>query len=455
MRFTLIALFLFGAIHLVSAQAPQKITLQQAIDLALENNPALRQAENNMLLQDANVRSAQMDFLPNLNAGFNGQRRTGRQFVQETLQFDDFTTNTIGGSINTNLVVFDGLRNINTLRASQTARLSAEEMLERQRENVIFNTAVAYLNVILGEELLNIARENLESSRQQLEQIRAQVEVGMRPLVDQYNQEALVARNEFEIVQQENSLNMNKLNLIRVIAVDPLLEYEFEIPEVREEALSRQEFSLNELVTQAMANRRDLRSTEIQITTASQNVRIARGAYLPTVSLSASLSSGYSDQFRETTLDANGNLVRQTVGFFDQFGDRNRSRQLGFNVQIPIFNRYNTTRNVQQSQIQYKNAVIELETKRLEVFQEVRQAYNDYLAAAMQLETTERSLIAATKAFETEQERFRVGASTLIELTRAQAEFVSASSNRVQSVYRFVFQEKLLEYYLGRISTEI
>lgn len=455
MRLSFIVLFLFGVISYAGAQAPQIITLQQAIDLALENNPALRQAENNILIQDANVRSAQMDFLPNLNAGFNGQRRTGRQFVQETLQFDDFTTNTMGGSISTNVVIFDGLRNIYSLRASQSARLSAEEMLERQRENVIFSTAVAYLNVILGEELLNIAIENLESSRQQLEQIEAQVEVGMRPLVDLYNQEALVARNEFEIVQQENSLNINKLNLIRIMAIDPLQEYDFEIPEIREQSLVMQDFSLNELVAAAMANRRDLRSTEIQITNASQNLRIARGAYLPTVSLSGSLSSGYSDQFRETTLDPNGNLQRQTVGFFDQFTDRNRSREVGFNVQIPIFNRYNTTRQVQLSQIQYKNAVIELETKQLEVFQEVRQAYNDYIAAAKQLETTERSMIAATKAFETEQERFRVGASTLIELTRAQAEFVSASSNRVQSVYRFVFQEKLLEYYLGRISTEI
>ncbi|MCH8494644.1 MAG: TolC family protein, partial [Balneolales bacterium] len=234
-----------------------------------------------------------------------------------------------------------------------------------------------------------------------------------------------------------------------------LQDYEFYIPEIDESSLIRQNFSLDELVNSAMENRRDLRSTEIKITNASQNLRIARGAYLPTLSVSASLSSGYSDQFREATLDNQGNITRQTVDFFDQFSDRNRSRQVGFNLQIPIFNRFATSRQVQIGQIQYKNAVIELEAKRLEIYQEVRQAYNDYIAASQQLNTTERSLIAATKAFETEQERYRVGASTLIELTRAEAEFVSASSNRVQSVYRFVFQEKLLEYYLGRISTEL
>jgi len=448
--FVLTLSLIAGLTSTATAQQMQQITLEQAIDLALQNNINLLQAENNMMIQDANIRSAQADFLPNLNAGFNGQRRTGRQFVQETLQFDDFTTNTIGGNLSSNIIVFDGFRNIQNLRSAQSARLSAAEMLERQRENVIFNTAVAYLNVILGEELLVIARENLESSRKQLEQTQAQVEVGMRPMVDQYNQEALVARNEFEIVQQENSLNMARLNLIRIMAIDPLPDYEFVIPEIDQTSLERQDFSLQELVAQAMMNRRDLRSTEIQINTASHNLRIARGAYLPTVSLSGSLSSGYSDQYREF-----GPGGRQTVGFFDQFTDRNRTRTFGFNVQVPIFNRYNVTRNVQVSQIQYKNALLELEAKQLEVYQEVRQAYNDYLAASKQLETTERSLTAATKAFETEQERYRVGASTLIELTRSQAEFVNASSNRVQSVYRFVFQEKLLEYYLGRITTEL
>jgi outer membrane protein len=447
--FALALLLLAGSVSISEAQPSRQITLEQAIDMALQNNTALMQAENNMMIQDANVRSAQADFLPNLNAGFNGQRRTGRQFVQETLQFDDFTTNTMGGSLSSNIIVFDGLRNIQTLRAAQSSRLSAAEMLERQRENVIFSTAVAYLNVILGEELLLIARENLESSSKQLEQIQAQVEVGMRAMVDQYNQEALVARNEFEIVQQENSLNMARFNLIRIMAIDPLPDYEFVIPEIDQTSLERQDFSLQELVAQAMINRRDLRSSEIQIKTASHNLRFARGAYLPTVSLSGSLSSGYSDQYREF-----GPTGRQPVGFFDQFTDRNRTRTIGFNVQIPIFNRYNVIRNVQLSQVQYKNALLDLEAKQLEVYQEVRQAYNDYIASAKQLETTDRSLTAATKAFETEQERYRVGASTLIELTRSQAEFVSASSNRVQSVYRFVFQEKLLEYYLGRISTE-
>ncbi len=446
-RLSLLLLFVVFTASSVFAQTPQRITLQEAIDIALENNITLRQAENNMLVQKANVTSAQMEFLPNLNFGINGNRNTGRQFVQETLSYDDLTTLSSGASFSTGVTVFDGLRNINSLRAAQTSRLSAEENLQRSKENVIFNTASSYLSILLNQELLKISQENLEASQKQLEQVQAQVEVGMRPMVDLYNQEAVVANNEFQIVERENALNISIVQLIRILSIDPMIDYEFVTPGIDEDNLQVKDFSLTQLIEQAMVNRSDLRGTEAQIKLSEYNLRIARGAFLPTVSLSGSLSGGYSDQFRERT--AAGQIV--DVGYWDQITDRNRRYSVGFSIQVPIFNRFNTRLNLQRSQVDYKNAMLDLEAKKLEINQEVRQAYNDYLSASKQLDTTERALLAASKAYETEQERYRVGASTLIELTQANAEFVSASSNRVQAVYRFVFQEQLLNYYLGQV----
>ena len=96
------------------------------------------------------------------------------------------------------------------------------------------------------------------------------------------------------------------------------------------------------------------------------------------------------------------------------------------------------------------------ETNDSKFSREVRQAYNDYTAAAKQLETTERSLIAATKAFETEQERVRVGASTLIELTQAQAEFRQCLFKpRSGGLPLCISGKNYWKYYLGRISTEL
>ena len=449
----LLTLLTFQTSFAQTAPSVKQLTLQEAVETALQNNFTVKKAENSLDLQDATVQQAYAQFLPNLNASMNANRRTGRQFVQERLQFDEFTTRGISGGFNTGLPLFTGFQNISNLRAAQARRLSTEEILQRTRENIIFQTASSFLNVLLNQELLTIARQDLESAQKQLDQIRAQVEVGMRPIVDQYNQEALVANSEFVLVQRENAVNISLLGLIRVMQVDPLQEYQLVTPGVSESDVVVKSFDLSQLVSQALSKRSDIRAQEAQIRASKFALNAARGAMLPTLSLSAGLNSSYSDQYRERDITDPTQFVK--LGFNDQFFDRNPTRSIGVNLSVPIFNRLATKTSIQRSQVQYKNDQLDMEDRRLGILQEVRQAYNDYQAYAKQLKTTETALIAATKAFETEQERYRVGASTLIELTRANTEFVNASSNRVRAVYQFVFQEKLLDYYIGDISTEI
>ncbi len=457
MRFTLSTALLFFLTYQTSVaqtvSTAKQLTLQEAVNTALQNNFTVKKAENTLELQDGTVQQAYAQFLPNLNANMNANRRTGRQFVQERLQFDEFTTRGISGGLNTSMPLFVGFQNISNLRAAQARRLSTEEVLQRTRENIIFQTASSFLNVLLNQELLTISRQDLQSAQKQLDQIRAQVEVGMRPIVDQYNQEALVANSEFVLVQRENAVNISLLGLIRVMQADPLLEYQLVTPGITEADVAVKTFDLSELVSQALSKRSDIRAQDAQIRASKYALNAARGAVLPTLSFTAGLNSSYTDQYRERDLVDPTQFNK--LGFNDQFFDRNPTRSIGLSLQIPIFNRLSTRTSIQRSQVQYKNDLLDMEDRRLGILQEVRQAYNDYQAYAKQLKTTEAALIAATKAFETEQERYRVGASTLIELTRSNTEYVNALSNRVRAVYQFVFQEKLLDYYIGNISTDI
>jgi outer membrane protein len=98
--------------------------------------------------------------------------------------------------------------------------------------------------------------------------------------------------------------------------------------------------------------------------------------------------------------------------------------------------------------------MLDLDNQRLAVVQEVRQAYNDYLSFAKQLEASDKTLVFAKKSLETQQERYNIGASTLIELAQANAQFVEASSNRAQAKFRLIFQEQLINYYVGKINPE-
>ncbi|MEX2604130.1 MAG: TolC family protein [Gracilimonas sp.] len=446
---TLFALF-FVLTNTVVAQDVRTITIQEAIEIALENNYQLKQAENNLNLANESIKNEYADFLPSINGSLSGSRRTGQQFIQDRFNeglppFVDVTSQGISGSVGGNITIFDGFNNINSLRASQQDKISGEENLQRAKENVIFNTASRYLQVLLDNQLLEITKENLENTVKQLEQVQAQVEVGSRPTVDLYNQEALVANAELNVTRQENSLKMNKLLLVRQLQIDPLGEYEFVIPELDEDVALAEDYNLSELIDQALLNRSDIKSELASIRRLEFQLKIAEGSLLPSVTANAGLSTSYSDQYT---------LLGSQVAFSDQFFDQRINRSIGFSVSIPLFQNWNRMYNLQSSKVQLKNAELSFDNSRLQVIQEVTQAYNDYTSYIKELEVSEKSLIASERAFETQQERYNVGSSTLIELSDAQANYVEAQSNYTQARYNLIFQEKLLDYYLGKLSGE-
>lgn len=451
MQKLLFSLFLFLIVNsnnlFAQSQEPRLITIEEAISIALENNYTLKQAQNELELADDLIFSEKADFLPSVSASMNGSRTSGQQFLFDRFSegldpFVNVTSQSISGNMRANIPLFNGFNNILTLKSSQSNKESREQQYQRAKELVIFNTASRYLQVLLDKELLEIARQNLETSTTQLSQVQAQVELGARPMVDLFNQEAQVANDELTLTQRENTLALNSLLLIRQLEIDPLGQYDFEVPELQLNDLPWMDVNLKALVDEALTTRSDILSAEASIASLKYQLQITKNSLLPSINASAGVSSRYSDQY---------SIAGEDVSFTDQFFDQQVNRSLGLSFNVPIFNNWNRLYSIQSSQIQVKNAELNLDNSRMQVIQEVTQAYNDYSSYVKQLEASEKSLLASEKAFETQQERYNVGASTLIELTQAQASFVSARSNYTQSLYNLIFQEKLLDFYLGKL----
>ena len=138
---------------------------------------------------------------------------------------------------------------------------------------------------------------------------------------------------------------------------------------------------------------------------------------------------------------------------FEQTKD-NRSGSVQLGVNIPIFNRFDTKFSVEQSRVIERNARLDLESLQQRVALEVRQSYLDYQTAVKQLEVSDRRLTSAQQALDAEQERYNVGASTLVELTAVQAQYVSASSGRVNALVNYVARVALIDYFVGTITPD-
>lgn len=441
-------LLLFISVFAFSLQAQEKVKIDfsDAIKTAVKNNFQIKQNENTLSVNKTTILSEKMDALPNFSAGASVNRTSGFQFNQLTQELGDFIAWSINGQITTNWAIFTGLSNLYQLRAAEAGYLSQKEQLDRVKEDVIFNTASNYLRVLLDRELLLIQEENLTSAEKRLEQIQAQAEVGSVPPADVFNQESQVANIELQVIQQENALRLDEIRLLRTMQVDPDEEYEFIAPDIDESQLRLEIASLDELLAEAYRNRSDLASQEATIKQNKYNLKDARAAFSPTLSLNGTYGSNYND--RQLGPD------RKSVSFSDQFFKNNPTTRLGATLNIPIFQNWNRMTNVKRQQVTYKNAQLQLQDLRLQILQEVRQAYNDYTNFVKQVQSTTKAVESSQRAYETEQERYRVGASTLIELTQANAAFVEAKSNKEQAIFNLVFQSVLLDYFLGKVSED-
>src|SRR5699024_5728230 len=160
-------------------------------------------------------------------------------------------------------------------------------------------------------------RENLEASKKTLEQVQAQVDVGSRPKVDLYNQEATVANNELAVVNSQNALKSSRLDLIQTLQIDPLKEYSFATPEVDTQQVAAKSYDLERLVATALENRSDLQSEKFNIQSIKHQLSATRRSLYPSLSLSGSLSSSYSElqqlDFQDQFFDININRDRKST----------------------------------------------------------------------------------------------------------------------------------------------
>jgi outer membrane protein len=425
----------------VRAQAPTRITFDEAVRIALEQNVALQRTANAREFDAIALSRQRNQFLPNLQLNSSGSQNYGRSFAGE-FGVINTTTQNFSASLSSNITLFDGFGRQATLRQAQTSLEASDQDLSRQRQTVVFNVMSNYLTLLERREQIQIQQENLESQRQQLVQIEEFTNVGSRPISDLYQQQANTANAELSLINAERLYQLSEVNVIQVLQLDPFGAYEFVAPEVTDGDLIPESYAVPEMLQEAFGQRSDLKAREMDIAAAREGIRAARAGFWPSLGFGVSTSSG-----------ANSGIFDRTgVNFIDQFTDTQRSSALFLQLNFPIFNRFNTANDIQQSKVQYDNARLTLEDLQQNIALDVRQSYLDYVTAEKSLDVTAKQLIAAQQALTAEQERYNVGAATLVELSQARASYVQAASARNQARYDFLFQKKLIDYYMGRLN---
>ncbi|WP_111706840.1 TolC family protein [Lutibacter citreus] len=416
----------------------KKWTLQECVDYALEHNISIKQSELRVAISEENVVSTKGNFLPDLNASTSGRLSFGSGF--DPVSNDRVSTSTYGGSLglSSGLMVFNGYKNLNSYKQAQLGVESSKLDLEKIQDDISLFVVNSYLNVLFAKENLTVAKVQYEISEKQIERAKTEFEAGSKPKGDLLNAQSKAATDEQAIVLNENTLNLAILDLAQLLQISPN-NFDVEAIDIDTPSEAMLYKSPNDVFEKALTNRPEIKNAELDIESANYSIEIAKAAFLPSLSVSANASSGYG-------YDLKNNQFHKP--FFTQMDD-NFGYGLGFNLNIPIFNRHQTKSNVNRQKINYEISKFGLENKKLELEQKIQKAFYDAKAAAKTYESAQKSLIAQNEAFKNAQESYNFGAMTLFDFDEVRNRLVNAQGAIIRAKYDYVFKTKVLKFYFG------
>ena len=416
------------------AQPVERITFQQAIDLALRQNVAILQAENNVETARLTVRQTANTWLPNLSISADGSNTMGQQFDTQTGTLVTKQSQSAGAGLSSSFTLWDPNRGLD-VSAARLDVASSEASLFRSKQTSVYTVATQFVAYLGAKSQLDVQKENLSSLQLQESQIQRFADAGARPISDLYNIKAQVAQTQLAVVNAEATIENAKFALMRTLQLDAAKDYDFVKPEIPT-AVTNLNYNLDSLTQVAYRQRRDFVAAQNQVEAAHKRVSSAARGQLPT--LGFSIGYGSSGRFGQTTT------------FSDQF-DQNKGGSIRTQIGIPIFDRSNTRIQKTRAAILEENSQLQLSSVRQQVALDVRTAWYNIRSAQQRLIAARAGLVSATQALEAMQQRYNVGAATLLEVSQARAQRVNAQSNLADAEYNLVVNQAAMAYFTGEL----
>lgn len=417
------------------AQQPQpaasrlEVTLNEAIQRSLDVQPAMIQARGDQRNAGASKRSAFGAFIPSVSLGSSAARAnigridgtTGRPVPAEY----SYT-----GSFNASLELFDGFRRIANLKATSATGTAADAGVVNQRFQVTLSTKQLFYNAIAGEALVRVADAQVARAQQQLQISIEKLHAGSATRSDSLRSTVEYGNARIDLLNAQANLASAQADLGRQIGADGLVRAvpDTVLPPMPDTAeLRRLTISEFPAVEQA----------EAQASAARAQIWSARSQYWPTISVS------YSNN-RQGTESVNG------APNFPFFGNYPETFQWRFALSWPILNGFTREANQVTASVNRDLAVARAADARRQANAELTQQLALLATAFEQITIADDNIAAAREDLRVQNERYRVGAATILDLLTSQAALTQAEVNGIQSRFNYVIARSRLEATVGR-----
>lgn len=443
MKNSITIILLLFTVTLSTAQM-RKWTLEECVTYAVENNLTIEQFELDLENAKIDKSDALGDLLPTLNGQASASSNTGFSINPTNNLPTNSTAFNVNAGLSSNLTLFNGLRNVYQMNRAKMNAIANQYRLDNLKDDIRLNVANAYLQVLSGKEQLKTFKAQYAVTEQDLKRTKELVESGVLPKGDLLEIEATAANQEQQIVNGEGNVLIARVNLAQLLQITDyenfdIAEEEFEIPP--SDILKN---SPKVIFDKALTFRNDIKFSQSNVELAEQDLKIAKGAYLPTLGAFFQYGSRYSD----VTQIPDGNGGVYTPNFTDQLWIFD-GISYGAQLNIPIFNGWNTRNNVKRSKITLEKAKLQFEQDKLDLENTIQQAYVDVSTFEKAYVAALKTLDARTLAYDYAKERYDNGLMNAFDFGQAQARVDNARADVIRTKYDYIFRLKILEFYFG------
>ena len=454
------------SINIVS-NAQKVWTLEECIRYALDNNLQIKRQEIQTEISKNNFNQSKYSILPNLVAG--GGNVWG--FGLYTNPYTNKLTNTPVISDNiyaqSTLVLFNGFQQLNTIKQNRYILDKSLQDFEKIKNDITMYVATAYLQILSDEENLIVAQQQVELSNQQTERMLKLFEVGSKSKGDLLVMQASEANDKFNYVTAKNNLNISYLTLSQLLEFKSPEGFTIYNPDSLSVDIVKKPTTVDDVYNEAVLKMPQIKSAEFDLLNNEKGLAIAKGQLSPQVSLSGNYSSGYSNEVKQIKtvpsapdtigFDAVTNVPVITPGynyttsnysFIDQIRN-NAYKSLTFNINVPIFNRFQTRTNISNAKLKLADAQYNLEITKKDLYKEIQKAYMDAVSELEKYNSANESVNSNSEAFKYSQQKYDVGIMSAVDYNLAKTNLIKAKSDLIQSKYTYIFKMKILDFYRG------
>ncbi|MBQ8047035.1 MAG: TolC family protein [Prevotella sp.] len=415
-------------------------TLRQCIDYALANNITLQKTQLQKRSAMEDVYQSQAALLPSLSANssqnvtYRPWPETGRSSVLDGYVQTSVDKTYYNGSygVNANWTVWNGGRNVNTVKLNKLTAQQAALDSATTANQLIEQIAQLYVQILYTEEAIKVNQAALETSIVNENTGKEFFENKKMSQADLAQLTAQRAQDEYNVVEAESNVKNYKRQLRQLLQLIDDEEFELTTPVTTDEMALKEVPMLNDVYASSLEHRPEIQNAKLGLESSDVSIKLAKAQRLPTVGVSASA-------FTSTSSMSDNAWGKQLKNNFDTGA--------GVSLSIPIFDNRQAKTAINKAKIQRESYMLDLKDKQISLYSTIEEYWLQAVNNQNRFKAAKASTESAEESYRLVSEKFKEGMINTVELMQGRDKLLSAQQSELQSKYLTILNLNLLNFY--------